>query len=77
MIRASAGSQNNGAGPASDLLTGLVAQAVKLPAIPASDANVASAYALGWSVGDALMWCEHETSKQLTEVPDIPESSRM
>ena len=71
----SAANQSNGAGQVSDLLGGFAAQAVKLPAIPVSDANVASAYALGWSVGDALTWCQRGTSEHLTVIADIPDGA--
>jgi len=67
----SSSSQSTGAGKPADLLGGLAAQAVKFPPIPKSDANVASAYALGWSVGDARTWCRHETSQHLPQVAGI------
>jgi hypothetical protein len=61
----------NVAGQVSDVLAGFVAQVGKLPAGPTPDANVASAYALGWAVGDALTWCEHGTSSHVRVVPDL------
>ncbi len=63
--------KSNGAGKVSDLFAELATQALKLPAVPVSDANVANAYALGWSVGDALTWCERQTSAHLTEVDGV------
>ncbi|MDQ6804654.1 MAG: hypothetical protein M3065_06740 [Actinomycetota bacterium] len=65
--------QSGGAGQVSDLLAGFAAQAGKLPAEPTPDAKVASAYALGSAVADALTWCEHGTSVHLTLVPDLNE----
>jgi hypothetical protein len=63
--------KSNGAGKVSDLFAELATQGLKLPAVPVSDANVANAYALGWSVGDALTWCERQTSAHLTVVDGV------
>ena len=55
------------------MITGLAEQAVKLPAVPLYDANVASAYALGWLVADALTWCHCKNAEHLEEFPGIPD----
>jgi hypothetical protein len=65
----------NGAGQVGDLFSGFAAQAVKLPAVPGPDANAAAAYSLGWSVGDALTWCEHKTSAHLKKVAGVPDGT--
>lgn len=68
-----AGSQGDGAGGFSDLFGGLGEQAFKLPAVPVPDINVTSAYALGWSVADALTWCEYRTAAHLAVIAGIPD----
>ena len=64
-------SGSDGAGEISDVLAGFAAQAAKPPVGPTPDANVACACALGWTVGDALMWAQHGTSEHLSKVPDL------
>jgi hypothetical protein len=59
----------NGAGTLTDALTAFAAQAVKIPAGPAPDANAAVAYALGWTVGEALTWAEFRDTRHLEEAP--------
>jgi hypothetical protein len=61
----------NGPGKISDVLSAFVTQAAKMPAGPTPDANVAVAYALGWSVGEALTGTEYKTIKHLTEVSGL------
>jgi hypothetical protein len=63
----------NGTGTPSDVLPALAAQAVKIPAGPAPDANVAVAYALGWAVGDALTWTQYKTTRHLEYLEQLPE----
>lgn len=62
---------NNGPGTISDALAAFAAQAEKLPAGPAPDANVAVAYALGWAVGDALACAQYGVFDHLVTVPGI------
>jgi hypothetical protein len=61
----------NGPGTISDALAAFEAQAVKLPAEPTPDANVAVAYALGWAVGDALTCTKYEVFDHLVKVPEL------
>lgn len=61
----------NGPGTISDALTAFEAQAVKLPAGPAPDPNVAVAHALGWAVGDALTCAKYEVFDHLVKVPEF------
>jgi hypothetical protein len=61
----------NGPGTISDALAAFEAQATKLPAGPAPDPNVAVAYALGWSVGDALTCTEYQVFGHLVKVPGL------
>jgi hypothetical protein len=61
----------NGPGTISDALTAFEAQAVKLPAGPAPDPNVAVAYALGWAVGDALICTKYQVFDHLVKVPEL------
>ena len=63
--------QTNVAGQVSDVLAAFAAQAGKLPAGPTPDVNVACTYALGWAIGDALIWCEHGNSLHVRAVPDL------
>jgi hypothetical protein len=62
----------NGAGTPSDALAAFAAQAAKIPAGPAPDANVAVAYALGWAVGDALIWTECGVTRHLEYLEQVP-----
>lgn len=66
----------NGAGTPSDALAAFAAQAVKIPAGPTPDANVAVAYALGWAVGDALIWTGCRTTRHLEYLEQVPEELR-
>ena len=59
----------NGAGTVTDVLAAFAAQAVKIPAGPAPDANAAVAYALGWTVGEALTWATFGNTGHLVETP--------
>jgi len=68
---ATATSGGNGVGNISDAVAGLAAQAVKLPAGPTPDPNVATAFALGWSIGDALTWAHVGGCLHLPKVPDL------
>jgi hypothetical protein len=52
-----------------DALAAFAAQAVKVPAGPAPDANAAVAYALGWTVGEALTWATFGNTAHLEEAP--------
>ena len=58
-------------GTISDALTAFEAQAAKLPTGPAPDPNVAVAYALGWSVGDALTCTKYRLFDHLVKVPEL------
>ena len=66
---------NNGPGSFSDLLNEFEAQATKLPAEPVPDPYAAVAYALGWSVGDALTCTSYQVFDHLVKVPllDAPD----
>jgi len=66
----------NGAGTPSGALVAFAAQAVKIPAGPAPDANVAVAYALGWTVGDALIWADCGTTRHLEYLEQVPDELR-
>jgi hypothetical protein len=66
----------NGAGTPSDALAAFAAQAVKIPAGPTPDANVAVAYALGWAVSDALIWTECGTTRHLEYLEQLPDELR-
>jgi hypothetical protein len=59
----------NGPGTFSDALAAFEAQASKLPAEPAPDANVAVAYALGWAVGNAVTCAKYQVFDHLVQVP--------
>jgi hypothetical protein len=59
----------NGPGTITDALTGFAAQAAMIPAGPAPDAEVTVAYALGWALGEALIWVESGNAGHLEEVP--------
>jgi hypothetical protein len=61
----------NGPGKISDVWSAFATQATKMPAGPTPDANVAVAYALGWSVGEALTGTKYKTIEHLTEVPGL------
>jgi hypothetical protein len=61
----------NGPGAISDALAAFEAQAVKLPAGPAPDPNVAVAYALGWAVGDALTCAKYQVFEHLAVIPEL------
>ncbi|HET7014735.1 MAG TPA: hypothetical protein VFI65_12540 [Streptosporangiaceae bacterium] len=67
----SSAEQAKGPGKASDALTGLSVQAGHLPAEPTPDPNVATAYALGWAVGEALTCAEYGVFKHLPAVPEF------
>ena len=59
----------NGPGTFSDAFAAFEAQASKLPAEPAPDANVAVAYALGWAVGNAVTCAKYQVFDHLVQVP--------
>jgi len=61
----------NGPGKISDVWAAFLTQATKMPAGPTPDANVAVAYALGWSVGEALTGTQYKTIEHLGEVPRL------
>jgi hypothetical protein len=61
----------NGAGKISDIWAAFAAQAARLPAGPAPDANVAAAYALGWAVGEAVTGAMRGTTGHLAQVPGL------
>jgi hypothetical protein len=65
----------NGAGSISDAFAAFAAQAVKLAAGPTPDADVATAFALGWSVGDALIWAQTAACAHLPKVADLNSDS--
>jgi hypothetical protein len=61
----------SGPGTVLDALSAFQAQAVKLPAEPAPDANVAVGYVLGWAVGDALTCVKYQVFEHLVKVPEL------
>ena len=61
----------NGPGKISDVWAAFVTQVTKMPAGPTPDANVAVAYALGWSVGEALTGTQYKTIEHLAKVPGL------
>jgi hypothetical protein len=61
----------NGPGKISDVWPAFVTQVAKMPAGPAPDANVAVAYALGWSVGEALTATKWKNITHLAKVPGL------
>jgi hypothetical protein len=65
-----ANANKNGPGTFSDTPSAFEAQATKLSAEPAPDANVAVAYALGWAVGDALTCTKYQVFDHLVKVPE-------
>lgn len=61
-----------GPGLPEDLLTGFFNAAGQLPATPiTADANVSAAFALGWSVGDAITWTTYGSAGHVAEVPGL------
>ena len=64
-----ASAKADGAGTSTDALAAFAAQAVKIPAGPAPDAKAAVAYALGWTVGEALTWATFGNTRHLEEAP--------
>ena len=68
-------SGGTGAGNISDALAAFAAQAVKLTAGPTPDADVASAFALGWAIGDGLTWAQIGACAHLPKVADLDSDS--
>jgi hypothetical protein len=65
------GAGKSGPETVSDALTGFESRAVKLPAGPKPDGNVAVAYAFGWVVGDALTCAKYQVFDHLLQVPEL------
>ncbi len=66
---AAAKAEGTGPGAITDALTAIAAEAAKIPAAPAPDAQVTIAYTLGWTVGDALTWAASGNAGHLEKAP--------